>query len=390
MNMHVIRMAALGVSMAVGAGAAQAQQGDLGDEARQGNTGQLNTVQPPAGRDARELDQQRRTEDQATGVTGQNNTRRDTAQPGNRNDPEVVGIIVTKWAMQRAPTLPAGVTPRVLNEEEDMAEALAALTEAALTQGGVDDVVERLVDQDRNRLGQEIGGWLTARDYPSFDRAVERFQAAWRAKYNREFGINDQGGLSGSLVFIEGEIAQPQAVAAHWPVPLISSRGGDAQQAAARMPRDPAKATEAQDGSSNIQAGRNVAVVAIPGVAGMPGMNLSMLQEFPDAWKLDIPNHVTGEVLVSHLVTTINDLTADAAQWPADESQAKSVVMYKLLAAVNGVSRDELQPAGGMQERGMNGGRMNQSDVIRRDIGDGNIENRTMPRNNAGDDVGNR
>ena len=51
--------------------------------------------------------------------------------------------------------LPDGITAKNLNQEKDIRrEAFGKATAAAMKKNGFSDVVDRLVDQDRNRIGQ--------------------------------------------------------------------------------------------------------------------------------------------------------------------------------------------------------------------------------------------
>ena len=61
-------------------------------------------------------------------------------------------------------------------DAEGIRDVLAQVTEAALTKGGLDDMVERFVDADRNRLGQDAE--LKA-NHADLDGRIDQFQKDW-------------------------------------------------------------------------------------------------------------------------------------------------------------------------------------------------------------------
>ena len=72
-------------------------------------------------------------------------------------------------------------------DAEGIRDVLAQVAEASLTKGGLDDMVERFVDQDRNRIGQTL-----QKDNPDLDGRIDQFQKDWKAKYNQDFDIKNE------------------------------------------------------------------------------------------------------------------------------------------------------------------------------------------------------
>ena len=72
---------------------------------------------------------------------------------------------------------------------EEIHDVMAQLAEAALTKDGLDDMAERFVDADRNRLGQNKDA-LKSDD--TLNGRIEQFCKDWKAKYNQDFDIKDE------------------------------------------------------------------------------------------------------------------------------------------------------------------------------------------------------
>src|SRR5262245_30411063 len=61
-------------------------------------------------------------------------------------------------------------------DAEDIRDVIAQVTEASVTKGGLDDLVERFVDADRNRLGQS--GIIERKD-DQLDGIIDQFLKNW-------------------------------------------------------------------------------------------------------------------------------------------------------------------------------------------------------------------
>ena len=67
---------------------------------------------------------------------------------------------------------------------------LGQVTNAALTKGGFDDVVERFNDADRNRIGCFVQGQEQQGEARRPRRPIAQFQKDWKAKYGHDFKIH--------------------------------------------------------------------------------------------------------------------------------------------------------------------------------------------------------
>lgn len=173
---------------------------------------------------------------------------------------------------------------RAAFDAEGVRDILATVTEAALTEGGLDDLVERLVDADRNRIGDAIEA-----DVPDHANLVKQFRADWKAKYGQEFDISEE-----ERVFPDGIFAVTQG---------------------------------------EIAAG-NVATVAIKESHVMPPLTVPLVHESPDNWRIDVPDTLTAAKLRSNIIAGLQAAHSMKDQWPTDVQDAYAVVSRYMLMAI--------------------------------------------------------
>ena len=168
-------------------------------------------------------------------------------------------------------------------------DTLASAAEAALTRDRVNDLVSRLAEPDRTRVGQ-LDGAAAAELNP----LVERFRSQWQAKYNAPFGIGDD----------------ENAVFQH------------------------AKITTTATGEGQQQKRANV---VLPSFRGMPELNLTLINEGStlDAWRIDAPDSLTGDALRNSLTAEIRKLEEFATAWPEDVNEAYRLVAHHVLSPLS-------------------------------------------------------
>ncbi len=193
---------------------------------------------------------------------------------------------------------------------------VASATEAALTEDGFDDLVERFVDADRNRIGEFI------RERDNFDDLNQKAQAVrdlFQQKYGAEFAIDDESAVYTDqfATIRQGEI-------------------GQARQAAA-----------SDDPDANREEGRNVAGVMIAESHGLPQLTVNMIHEFPARWKIDVPDNMSGQHLYNNLSRALDELASNQDQWPEDKADAQRYITHRLMLAIHGENT-------GMDQGGMN------------------------------------
>lgn len=244
------------------------------------------------------------------------------------------------------------------NSKEEIHDVLAQVTEAAMTKGGLNDIVERFVDADRNRLGQNEAA-LDNND--ALDAQVAALRDDFKAKYNTEFDISDEDALYGQgfAMISEGEIADTARTAGER-LNADSTRVGDTAAGTANVGGVGADASVNTDtGRANVNVdnnttvdtprantdgqtaadtnrndpGRNVASLKIAASHGMPELTVPMIHE-AGGWKLDIPDTVDAAKLRDNVQNALAKCQANKDQWPADANEAYRAVTHKVLLSI--------------------------------------------------------
>lgn len=251
------------------------------------------------------------------------------------------------------PELPAGIAAKELNDQQDERSILASVTNAAVTKGGFDDLIERLTTADRKRIGD-----FAKQDFPQLDGRIEKLRADWQTKYGQALKLDEE--FFRSFVMIrEGEVVDQEQARTHWPVPATD-----------RSPRDAALASSPSSGDYLIK-GRNVAIVHLPtvsvatempnrmvpapapGGANRPappnaaravnnasGLRVSLLHESIDDWRIDIPDAITGQQIYDALLSNLTRYDDNLKNWPADIKEASRQLSYEVLSAVYNTPRE--------------------------------------------------
>jgi hypothetical protein len=225
----------------------------------------------------------------------------------------------------------AGARTAAAPDAEGIRDVVAQVAEASVTKGGLDDLVERFVDEDRNRLGQGQLG-----NNPQLDGRIDQFLKDWKAKYNQDFDIKneEQAFPNATFAITQGEIPRGAAGAE---VNVDVDRNVDGSQTAKvdvdRRSGVDNPASPAADANRN-DPGRNIASIRIQSSHGMPALTVPMIHEAPDRWKIDVPNTLTADKLKANLLAHLTAVGQMKDQWPADVNQAYAAVGHHVLMAV--------------------------------------------------------
>src|SRR5687768_7727288 len=117
----------------------------------------------------------------------------DTEAPSGQNDsPDAKqGEQNPDAADAPAAQFPAGIKldddPK--EDQVELYKTLDNITEAAFTKRGFDDVVQRLVDQDRNRIGKD---GFAEKKFDDLGAKVEALRTAWKDKYQDDFEVDGE------------------------------------------------------------------------------------------------------------------------------------------------------------------------------------------------------
>jgi hypothetical protein len=172
----------------------------------------------------------------------------------------------------------------------------------------LDDLTERLVDADRNRIGKAIDG-----DFPDHAALVKQFRADWKAKYGQEFNVkNEEAAFPESMFTVtQGEVGAAAPTGAEV---VTGKREGDVD--------------------ANVEKGRNIAVVAVKESHGMPGLSVPLIHELPDNWRIDAPDTLDANKLAANVTAHLKAVHAMKDQWPANVQDAYAVVGHHVLMAI--------------------------------------------------------
>jgi hypothetical protein len=176
--------------------------------------------------------------------------------------------------------------------------------------------VERLSTEDRNRFKD-----LPKQDTTELDGRIAQIQKIWKEKYGKTFDMDDKA-LTSFVVVREGEITDPAVAKMHWPINVLNRADEDAMKASASNSGD------------YLKKGRNVAIVTIPESHGKPALNVSMLHEPVDDWRIDLPDSISRDQIYSNLKDRLTGFGENVDKWPADANEAYRAMAHCVTAAV--------------------------------------------------------
>jgi len=254
-----------------------------------------------------------------------------------------------------AETVGIGSADQASQEQSKHSEAIhdvmAQVAEAAMTKDGLDDIAERLVDADRNRLGQ---GQDALKSDDALNGKIQELSDAWKAKYSNEFDIKDED-KTYNLAFATIAEGEQGARTASDKISGDASKTGDAASASGKVGGVGADATVNTDtGTAKVNvdnntgvdkpnspaadanrndAGRNMATVRIAASHGLPALDVPFIHE-AGGWKIDIPDSVDANKFKSNISAALMDINSKQAQWPADADEAYRHVTHRVLTAL--------------------------------------------------------
>lgn len=269
--------------------------------------------------------------------SGQDTKVQTPANMTGQNSSVSTGAMITNTAQVQ---LPPGFSQMAATAAPKVYHTIATATEAAMTQSGFDDFVERLASNDRARVGENR---FAEQKFADLDAKVAELRQKFHDKYNVDFNLNDESKIFDTrYITVEGEVADVQTARTNWPVPvtneiLSKSTLDNAQPAGARL--DGNIAGGASD--NTLDKGRNVSIISVPSAAAS-GLTLrtSLVHELIDSWKIDIPNSITGQQLHDNLLKQLTYLSDHSAQWPANIDDARRAFAWHVLAAAYNVQPD--------------------------------------------------
>jgi len=237
--------------------------------------------------------------------------------------------------------LPQGIVAKDLKEDGDIRNAFKAITEAVLANDTFDNMTNRFVDADRDRVRKFKD---SKPDWKPLHDKISGFSATFKAKYGKgatdKFDERVVFGANG-IVLAQGEVADAKAVIGHWPVAPLPVSAAQPAAGKTAAPVDTAKqardANKVGGGDTNLEKGRNVALARYPASHKMPAIDASLIHENPDIWRFDIPDTMDGRKLIDNILHHI-DMMGDPQTWPADVNEGYRMVAHHMLMAIYDVN----------------------------------------------------
>jgi len=252
--------------------------------------------------------------------------------------------------------LPPGFSQKDLNETKDIKSTVASATEKAVDKGSFDGLVGYLAKPDEDRIDPAIKNLDTAK----LDGRIDQFRRDWKAKYNADFDIDkEQVVFNEQFKIVTGEVADEATAMANWPVPATTDVMGAARTAGEQITGNANRTKQTGDvGEGNqgnkaaeakkLDKGRNVAVMRFPASHGLPTLNVSLLHQLPDNWRIDIPDDRTADQVYNDLLTHLTYIDDHKDQWPADVNDGYRMVSHHVQCALYGVPmKEQAMGAGG-------------------------------------------
>jgi hypothetical protein len=209
---------------------------------------------------------------------------------------------------------------------------LREVTDAAMTKGGFDDMVERFSDADRARLNKDQ---FTKQDHATLDGRVAQFQKDWQAKYNQQFKITDAKTVFNDETLVAGN-------------PNDNARLASERQQPGAAPAD-----------QNRNEGKKMVFVIFPAANGLPETRVPFVQESMGRWKIDVPDSYSAQQIHDNVLKQLTTSDENKTQWPADANDAYENVAHRVfIALINPdapMGTDTDRPGTGMRSPGGTG-----------------------------------
>ena len=239
--------------------------------------------------------------------------------PANQGMDNLTG----KAAADAIPALPAGIAAKDLNSDKSIEKAFKAVTEDAMSKTGFDNIISRLVDQDRTRINKSLATGRSLANVKGdknkeFSDLVAQITDSWKAKYNQKFDPDIAKVFTSDFITIQtGEVTDANLLVGKWPVD--AGLMDNALEGAGKLTQSDADLTKKKvfGGDVNLEKGRNVAIAHVYSSADFHGLNASLIHE-AGGWKFDVPNTLTADGLYDNVVKNLTTLAVEKDKWPAD------------------------------------------------------------------------
>jgi len=236
-------------------------------------------------------------------------------------------------------SLPAGIEAKNLNSDKAIERAFKDVTNDAMNKTGMDNLVDRLVDEDRTRIKNSLDSGrslnnVTGDKNKRLTDLIADIEGTWKSKYNQGFDVDINKAYTNQFFHIQtGEVVDANLLVGKWPV-----QAGFGASTGGRLTPSEAQDTKGKvyGGTVNLEKGRNVAIVHVMSTPGFSGLNASMIHE-AGGWKFDIPNEVNAQALYDNLCKNLSYFDQRKDQWPGDVNEGYRQFTHLVVASLYGV-----------------------------------------------------
>ena len=162
----------------------------------------------------------------------------------------------------------------VPSDAEAIHDVMAQLAEAAMSPGKFGEIVERLAEPDRKRIGD-----YATKDHPDLNDITGKASAAWNKTFGHNFDIGDETKTFGT--------------------------------------------------GSPITLGADGKTATVP----LASMSVPFIRE-PGGWRVNAPDVLTGEGLKNALIKRLDAIGNGTVTLPKDEAEAHRVVTQQVIEAI--------------------------------------------------------
>jgi len=234
-----------------------------------------------------------------------------------------------------AKLVPEGLRITPTTDADGIRDTLADVTEAALSEGGFDDLVDYFVDADRDRLSN-----YADRDFGTLNGRITQIKKAWWEKYQTGIETEREREIFGpsfrGFHIIQAELTNPVFLSANWPIEPTPGQKPDIKRSPDLYRDDEGHIRVRDLGDKNLEAGRDLAVAHFPKSQGLPELNVSMIEE-AFGWKIDVPDNMSGRDLRRKLLNHLTYFGEHVDQWPANRDEAFRQLTHHVLMACYGL-----------------------------------------------------
>jgi len=235
--------------------------------------------------------------------------------------------------------LPAGIEAKNLNSDKAIERAFKDATNDAMSKTGMDNLLNRLVDEDRVRINKSLPSGRSLNNIEGdknkrLTDLIADIEGSWKSKYNQGFDLDINKVYTTNMFSIQtGEVVDANLLVGKWPVNAnpMADKGGKLT---------PGSADEAKNhsfgGDVNLEKGRDVGIVHFTRTSSLPGVNASMIRE-AGGWKFDIPNDVNAQALYDNVVKGLTYFDHQKDKWPSDVNESYRQMTHIVVASLYGV-----------------------------------------------------